>query len=256
MTPTTVNLPRIYLLEAKFELLKMMRLPAYVLPTIAFPVMFYLLFGLGFRGNARGIDLAHYLLATYGAFGIIGAALFGFGVGVAVERGQGWMLLKRATPMPPFAYFTAKVAMSTLFGTVIVLAMGLCGGLFGGVRLPAGTWIALVGSLVLGSIPFCFAGLTLGYLVGPNAAPGVANLIHLPMGFLAGLWIPLPGLPKVVQQIAQFLPQFHFGQLALGTIGYGDGQTFRHVTFLAAFTVLAALAAWWAYRRDEGRLYG
>ena len=41
--------------------------------------------------------VATYLLATYATFGVIGAALFGFGVGVAVERGQGWMLLKRAS---------------------------------------------------------------------------------------------------------------------------------------------------------------
>ena len=47
---------------------------------------------------------------------LIMAALFGFGVGVAVERGQGWLLLKRATPMPPLAYLLAKMATAVAFG--------------------------------------------------------------------------------------------------------------------------------------------
>ena len=89
---------RTYLLEAKYEFLKQLRMPAYALPAITFPVMFYLLFGVMFGGGrpAGSITVATYMLATYGAFGVIGSGLFGFGVGVAVERGQGWMTLKRA----------------------------------------------------------------------------------------------------------------------------------------------------------------
>src|SRR5215831_14777459 len=97
---------RIYVLEARYEFLKLLRLPGYSIPTIAFPVLFYLIFGLSLGpGRSAGpVSIATYLIATYGAFGVIGASLFSFGVGVAIERGLGWMLLKRATPMPPMAY--------------------------------------------------------------------------------------------------------------------------------------------------------
>ena len=78
--------------------------------------MFYLLFGVVFgTRHGRRRTMATYLIATYGAFGVIGAALFGFGVGVAIERGQGWMMLKRASPMPPMAFFAAKLAMCAIF---------------------------------------------------------------------------------------------------------------------------------------------
>ena len=91
-------------------------MPGYAIPSIAFPAMFYLLFGVVFgRGTVGGVTMATYLIATYGAFGVIGASLFGFGVGVAVERGQGWMMLKRASPMPPMAFFVAKLVMCTIF---------------------------------------------------------------------------------------------------------------------------------------------
>ena len=118
-----------YALEAKYEFLKQLRMPAYAIPAITFPVMFYLLFGVMFGGGrpAGSTTVATYMLATYGAFGVIGSALFGFGVGVAVERGQGWMTLKRATPMPPLAYFVAKLAMRGLFAAIIVLLLSLAG---------------------------------------------------------------------------------------------------------------------------------
>ena len=99
---------KIHLLESKYEFLKLLRQPAYALPTVLFPVIFYLFFGIGFgdRG-AKGVQMATYLVATYGAFGVMGAALFGFGVSVAIERGQGWLEVKRTTPMPISAYFVS-----------------------------------------------------------------------------------------------------------------------------------------------------
>ena len=36
---------RTYALEAKYEFLKVLRMPGYAIPSIAFPAMFYLLFG-------------------------------------------------------------------------------------------------------------------------------------------------------------------------------------------------------------------
>ncbi len=104
---------RVYRTEAWQEFLKLIRLPIFAVTTVALPLMFYVIFGVTFAGEqTRGVGVTTYMLVTYGAFGVIGAALFGFGVSVAVERGQGWMRLKRVAPMPPLAYFIAKVVMS------------------------------------------------------------------------------------------------------------------------------------------------
>jgi len=75
--------------ESRCEFLKVLRMPAYSVPTIAFPVMFYLLFGVLFgRQQAGPTSMSTYLLATYGAFGVIGAALFGFCVIVILNGGS------------------------------------------------------------------------------------------------------------------------------------------------------------------------
>ena len=50
---------RCYALEAKYEFLKVLRMPAYAIPSITFPVMFYVLFGLAFgNGQAGGVTMA------------------------------------------------------------------------------------------------------------------------------------------------------------------------------------------------------
>ena len=252
------NLPRIYALEAKYELLKQLRMPAYLVPTLSFPLVFYLLFGVAMAGRVSGgINIARYLLATYGSFGVMGVSLFGFGVGVAIERGQGWMLFKRATPMPPLAYFFGKLAVCLLFSIVLVTLLFTLGATVGGVRQPMATWLSLAGVLVAGAIPFGAFGLALGYWAGPNSAPATVNLIYLPAAFLSGMWIPINMLPNVLQRLAPWLPSYHFAQLALGRLGFGRGEPAgRSVAVLAGFAVLSLLMARAGYRRDEGKTFG
>jgi ABC-2 type transport system permease protein len=252
------SLPRIYALEAKYELLKQWRMPAYLVPTLTFPLVFYLLFGVAMASRAAGkIDVARYLLATYGSFGVMGVALFGFGVGVAIERGQGWMLFKRATPMPPLAYFFGKLAMALLFSIVLVTLLFTLGATAGGVRLPVETWLSLAGVLVAGAIPFGAFGLALGYWAGPNSAPATVNLIYLPAAFLSGMWLPINMLPSALQRLAPWLPSYHFAQLALGRIGMDRGEPAgRSMAILAVFAVLSLVFARMGYRRDEGKTFG
>ena len=255
---TLRSLLRVYRTEAWQEFLKLIRLPIFAATTIALPLMFYVIFGITFADEqAGGVGMTTYMLATYGAFGVIGAALFGFGVSVAVERGQGWMRLKRVAPMPPLAYFVAKVVMSLAVATIIVLAMFTLGALVGGVRLDPQQWVAVGLALVAGALPFSAMGLAFGYLVGPNSAPAVLNLAWLPMAFASGLWIPISQLPDVVQSVAVALPPYHFVQLALGTIGASEGGSpVVHAAAVLGFTLLFLVVAAWGFRRDEGRTYG
>jgi ABC-2 type transport system permease protein len=249
---------RIHLLEIKYEFLKALRMPQYALPTLLFPIIFYIFFSLVLgRQQHLGMSAATYMLATYGAFGVIGASLFGFGVGVATERGQGWLQVKRTTPMPMSAYFVAKIALAMLFSSIIVLGLMFLGVTMAGVHLSLGRGLALFGVLVSGAITFCALGLALGYNTGPNSAVPIVNLIYLPMSFLSGLWIPIWALPRGLQKLAFFLPPFHFSQLALRVIGGGRGlPVYVHVLALVIATAIFMAIAYRGYRRDEGKMYG
>ncbi len=247
-----------YLLEIKYEFLKSLRMPGYSLPTILFPVVFYLFFGVVLGSRSAGtVNMATYLVATYGAFGVIGAALFGFGVSVAVERGQGWVEVKRTTPMPIASYFVSKLAMAMIFSTIIVTLLFATALLVGKVQMSLPTMLTLMGVLVGGAIPFCALGLAIGFLAGPNSAAPIVNLVYLPLGFLSGLWLPVMFLPQVMQDIALWLPPYHFAQLALRVIGGSSGEpVLLHVGALLVSTLLFTSIAYLGYRRDEGKMYG
>ncbi len=249
----------IYLKEAKYEFLKYLRLRMYTVSVLSFPIMFYVLFGLVLNSNESiaGTRVAVYLIPSYGTFGVIAASLFATAAGLASDRGLGWLQVKRASPMPPFAYFTAKVFTSLVFSTVVVLSLFTLAIAFGGVRMPVATFAKMLGTLVAGSISFSAMGLALGYFTGPNSAPPTINLIYLPMSFCSGLWIPFMFLPKVVRQIALVLPPYHLSQLALGVVGAGTHEPAAgHWEALAAFTMICLGVARIGFQRDQEKMYG
>src|SRR5437660_3346096 len=144
----------IYLKEAKYEFLKNLRLRLYTASVLSFPIMFYVLFGLVLNSKeAIGrTGVPTYLIATYGTFGVMGASLFGTAAGLASDRGLGWLQVKRASPMPPFAYFAAKVITSMGFSVVIVVSVFVLVFTLGGVRMPIADLAKLLGTLVAGSL--------------------------------------------------------------------------------------------------------
>lgn len=251
---------RVYWMETKSEFLKMARMKAYSVSTVAFPLMFYCFFGLAMGKDQQAsaaMPFARYLLATYGAFAIIGASLYAFGVGVAVERGLGWLQVKRASPMPAAAYFVAKAAVSTAFGAIVVALLFALGGIFGGVSMPWTQWLLLGATLVAGALPFCAMGLAIGCFAGPSSAPATVNMIYLPMAFCAGLWMPFEFLPGFLQHLAPFLPAYHFAQIALSVLHAPvQGSIGQHLSALVAFTLIFAGVAWVGNSREQEKLYG
>ncbi|HEY2344304.1 MAG TPA: ABC transporter permease [Xanthomonadaceae bacterium] len=239
---------RSYVLEAKCEFLRVLRTPSAAVPTLMFPPLFYLLFGILLnRGNAGA---AHYLFATYSVFGLMAPSLFSFGVAVAIERERGWLALKRVAPMPPGAYLLAKMVMAMLFGLIIFSVLGVMAFTLGGVRMPVGQWFELGSIALLGVMPFCAMGLMIGSKANANAAPAFVNLIYLPMAFLSGLWMPLTMLPKFIGQIAPIWPAYHLSQLALMVVGQVPATGIaNHLLWLAGFTAICfGIARRWLAR--------
>jgi len=239
--------------ETKYEFLKLLRTRSFSLAIIGFPVMFYVLFGIANRNAYSGnIHIAKYMLGSYACFGLIGAALFGIGVGLAGELAAGWLELKRASPMPAPAYLFAKCASAVAFGLIIVSILTLIGTLFGGVSLSSIELIKMFGITIVGSITFASMGLLLALIVPANAATGIVNLIYLPMSFLSGLWMPIRFMPHWLQSIAPILPTYHLSQLMLHIFGYGDTISLAaHWNALIGFILLMLGLSWLIFHRRE-----
>ncbi len=227
-----------WLQEARYEFLRLWRTPSFVVPCLLFPSLFYLLFGV-LLGHGNGGEAARYLLAGYGVFGVMGVALFGFGMTVAMDREQGLLTLKRAQPMPPGAYLAAKVGMAMLFSLAMFALLSALAVALGGVRLAPAQWLGLCAAVLFAVLPMGALGLWLGSLVGGRGAPALINLVYLPMAFLSGLFIPLSMLPKLLQQIAPLWPAYHLATIAQAMVGFGTERSlWPHLAFALAFAAL------------------
>ncbi len=238
-----------YAAEIGAELLKLVRAPEFIAPTLILPVFFYVMFGVMLPGANQN---APYLLATYGVFAVMGPALFGFGAGVAQERERGWLKLKRAVPSPAFAYIAAKTVATLAMGAVSLALVYAAAGFIAGVELERSAWALMLAVHLLAALPFVFAGLTLGFLLGANAAVAVVNLFFLGLSLLGGLWIPIVIFPELMQEIAWAVPSFHLAELALAASGAaGERPVALHLAFAAAMTAGLALTATLSWLRQR-----
>lgn len=246
LSSTPVPQLPIYLAEARCELLRMLRTPAFAVPTLAFPLLSYLMSGIVLGHGAA----ASYLLAGFTVFGAMAPGLFGFGVGLAQDRERGLLTLKRALPAPPAAWLLARVFMAMGFATIIAVSLLAIACLAGGVRLAPPQAIALVLVGPLAAIPFCAIGLLIGSLVPASGAPAVVNLVYFPMSLLSGLWLPLAVLPKLFSTLAPLWPAWHLVQLAQRALGRpAEGAGWAHVAAVLAVSALCLALAQRSLRR-------
>ncbi len=201
----------LYQLEARLDLITLWRTPGFILPCLLFPLVFYSLFGVML--NQHGQGQAAYLLVSYGAFGVMGPALFNFGANIASEKAQGWLMQKFVSPAPVGSWLFGKTMSCLMLAALILLLLFGCAALAAGVVLPRGQWLGLFAVLLLGTVPFCLLGLWLGLTLSAKSAPATINLIYLPLAFLGGLWLPISMLPGLLQQFALLLPSFHLANL-------------------------------------------
>jgi ABC-2 type transport system permease protein len=231
-----------YLQEARSEILRYLRLPSFLLPVMLFPAAFYLMFGV-VMGARNGADAPRFLLAAYSTFGVMAPGLYGFGVSLALERDGGLLTLKRALPMPPAAYLLGKMAMAVIAAGGVVVLLQLLATFLAHVSLAWQQSLALQLTGMLGVLPFCALGFLIGTLVKGQGAPGMINLIYLPMSFLSGLWFPLSMMPAWMRALAPIWPSHHVNLLAMSAIGFNVGPRWPHVLVLLAMTTVFLLLA-------------
>jgi len=229
----------IYLAEAKYESLRMLRTPAFSIPFLVLPAVLYLFFGTISQGeSAAARNIPTILYTGFTVFGCMGPALFGFGMSLALEREQGVLKLKRALPMPAPAYLTAKMAMAILFAAVAAGSVAIAAAVQGRAEIGASRLLGVTALAVIGTIPFAAIGLFIGARTSGKAAPAIVNVVYLAMIYLSGLFIPLP---PSIRWVALFSPAFHLNQLCLAMAGLGSILTqTMHVAALVGVSVLFA----------------
>jgi len=256
LRPPAPLLPML-LQQARAEFLMLLRVPAFSIVMLVFPIMFFALFGLPFAGKmAGGFSIGRYLFASFGAYAVMTVALFSFGIVVAVERGEKRTLLMRASPLKPVAYLGGKIIASLAFAALTLALLFVFANLTAHLGMTVVDLFRIESRLLLGVFPFITLGFAVGYLAGPNSAIGILNLINLPMAFASGLFMPVSELPHFAQVISPYLPAYHFAQLGWDTLNAASEPIGVAVAWLAGYTILFGVIALRAYRREEIKTFG
>jgi ABC-2 type transport system permease protein len=236
------------LVHARALTVELLRYPAYVVPTIALPSLFFLFFGAS-AGDGAGVRMA-----GFAGFAAIGVAFFQFGVGIAAERASAWEQYLRTLAAPARVRLAARWLSAAAFaagasGLVIALAVAI-----DGVSLAATAWLGVGFALVAGTVPFALLGTALGYWVPARAALPLANLLYLTLSYAGGLWAEPHRLPRGVAVASPFLPTRLLADVVAAPVT-GSGVPWPAWGGLGAFAAAFAALAAAGYRRDEGRRY-
>lgn len=222
--------------ETVIELKKLARDPAYVFPALGFPILFYLLFakvlGYGQNGPQQGL----FLLANYVGFGAVGASLFGAAISFAMEREQGLLQLKRASPAPIALGLIGKLLACSVLSIAGAAMLLVVASVFGAV-ISAVAAAKLLFVAWLAALPFGAIGLGIGVFFRANAAAGIINAFFLAGSALGGLWFPLSMLPKTIATMAPAWPMYPLGVLARSAVGL-EQLAWLHILSLVAWALL------------------
>ncbi|MBA2396194.1 MAG: ABC transporter permease, partial [Ktedonobacteraceae bacterium] len=196
------------------EMLKVFRNPPALVFGIAFPTLFFLIFGFTFP-SAYGPTI----VASYAAYGAFIVAFQTFSISLANERSLGWNKLLRTTPMSAALFLGSKLLMILLTGVISILLLFAVAGLSGKVHMDLAIWAELLGMMVVGMIPLSMLGLFLGLIGTPNLTTALSTILTLLLSFASGLWLPLSLMPDIVRSVAPYLPTYHLGQIAWIIVG-------------------------------------
>jgi ABC-2 type transport system permease protein len=208
---------RAYWLEAKYELMRLLRMPAYAIPMMPLPIFLYVLVGLLVVGPNAESDprLSVFMFAAFSVFAITSPGMYGFGQAFALERQSGVLTLKRTQPLPSGAYLIAKMVSALICVAIVMSILIVLATSFGNVALSSPQIIQILLTSLLGIAAFSAIGLFIGSLVSGAAAPGIVNLIYFPMMYLSGTFFPLP---EMLAPWAMIWPTFYLDQIFFAII--------------------------------------
>jgi len=234
------------------EVRRTMRSTRFLIFSIAFPVLLFLLYvGIFANGDKAVVGV---LMVNMTAFGALSAALFAGGR-VAVERSLGWQRQLRLTPLSGSGYLSAKGITGMLLALPAIVLVPLIGAVVEGVSLDAGGWLRVTIGIWLAVIPFVLIGLLIGQVGTPDSIQPIMSLTMMAMSLLGGIFIPVDTMPSWLLNVAHILPSYWLGQVGRGAVtadlSVNLGQA---VLVLAIWTAALGLAVVRRYRRDSARV--
>jgi ABC-2 type transport system permease protein len=180
------------------------------------------------------------------ALAVMSTAMVSLGIATGFERQYGVLKRLGATPLGRPALLAAK-SISILALLAIQVAVLVPVALALGWKPHAGAPVALV-AVVLGAIAFAGLGLLMAGTLRAEATLAAANGLYLALLLLGGMVIPLAKLPGGLRAVSRALPAGALSDALHAALGAGNAVPTRAWIVLAAWAVVAPLAAALTFR--------
>jgi ABC-2 type transport system permease protein len=176
------------------------------------------------------------------ALAVATVALSSFPTTIAGYRGRGVLRRLSTTPVPPSRILVAQLLVNLAALLVAAVLMYVLGATVVGVAAPADPLVLLLALLLT-----VFSAFAVGSVIAalaPTAAAATAwgMGVYFASLFFAGVWLPLPLMPDVIQTIAGFTP-LGAGSEALAAAWYGQPFPTSALLVMAAWTVVGVPVA-------------
>ncbi|HVB92583.1 MAG TPA: ABC transporter permease [Acidimicrobiales bacterium] len=175
---------------------------------VGFLVLFCAIFGNGLmHGDGLSVRASTYYVASLTTFGIVDAAFMALVIGMVETREAGILRRRQATPQPSWVIVAGRAVTTVLtaMGTATVLLV--IGRIAYGASTPLGGLPALLTTVVVGCVSFCFLGFAItGVVRSVQAAQPVAMAAAMPLFFISGVFVPWVFIPHWLQHVAAVFP--------------------------------------------------
>jgi ABC-2 type transport system permease protein len=246
----------IVLAQARLAILVALRTPRTLIFTVAFPLVFLVLFNSIFihggdesttLPSAVKLSAQAYFTAGIVAYAVALSTFTTLAVSLTTQRENGQLKRYRGTPMPPWTFVVAQVCRASaqaLGMTALLLAVGAVAY---GVPIPGSTFPAFVLYVVLGTATMCALGIALTpFCPNADAASTIAPFTVVILAFFSGVWIPVDQLPHWLETVGKVFPLYHLAlglQTTLSPYASGSGLEWENVLVLLAWALLGARIA-------------
>jgi ABC-2 type transport system permease protein len=245
---------RLVWLHLKFQLLETVRIPIAVVGNMVFPALALAFFVVPQSAVAQDPFLSTTAVASLAVFAVMSASLFSHGLGVSEDRQLPFDPFVRTLPAGPWPRMAGRVGTGTVMSLLALVPLVVVGWVFTAVSVTVGQLLGGLGMVLLVGVPFVLLGLAVGYSLPAKAAIAVVQVLVFPLAFAGGLFLPPVMFPAWLDAVSRFTPSRAGRDLVVETVtgvSAYDGAWFVLLGWTVVFAVLAA----WAYRRDEGRRF-
>ncbi|MGH7764909.1 MAG: ABC transporter permease, partial [Candidatus Dormibacteraceae bacterium] len=162
--------------------------------------------------------VATFYVPAIATFSVITATYTNLAMTLTFSRDAGSLKRIRGSPLPVWAYMTARITHAVLIAILLVALCCAFGKIFYNATLPTTTLPAFALTVVVGSASFCALGVALTAVV-PNAdaAPAIVNGTIFPLLFISNVFIPLQNPPQWLDIVGKIFPVRHFADAMLAS---------------------------------------